>query len=123
MSRADAQYVSLIRSLEQLASAMDAAIEALAKDRDMTLATIKELRIEQSVVGIAHKRNVAQLRQGLTAALNSLEVARGQARLEVFRALQHEGQSIGQIARLWGISRQLASRLIRDHPSAPFARS
>ena len=113
MLHTDQQQVSLAGALEQLAQAMDNAMAILAKDREEALATIQELHAGRSVVEIAEQRNMAEVRQRLTTALNELEIARGHARNEIFQALQREGQSIGQIARLWGISRQLASRLAR----------
>jgi hypothetical protein len=114
MSDPEQQHVNLVRSLEELAAAMGTVIETLAKGRELTLETIEDLCAEPRLVDLTLARNVAVLRQRLTASLNDLEAARGRARMEAFRALQREGHSIGEIARMWGISRQLASRLMRD---------
>ena len=115
MSHTMDQQRSLVDSIERFAAAMDGAIEALRLDREIALAAIQDLRREESVVAIALRNNMSMVRERLTGALHNLDVARGQARRELFQALQREGQSVGQIARLWGISRQLASRLMRDH--------
>lgn len=53
-------------------------------------------------------------RDNLTTAIVDLEGARRAIRVQMFRALMSEGKSIGEIARIWGISRQLASRILRD---------
>lgn len=53
-------------------------------------------------------------RDNLTSAIVDLEGARRAIRVQMFRALLSEGKSIGEIARIWGISRQLASRILRD---------
>lgn len=57
---------------------------------------------------------VSAERDNLTTAIVDLEGARRAIRVQMFRALMSEGKSIGEIARIWGISRQLASRILRD---------
>lgn len=52
--------------------------------------------------------------ESLTNAIADLEAARRGIRIHMFRALLAEGYSIGEIARTWGVSRQLASRILRD---------
>lgn len=109
-------HEALVRSIEQLADALEVAIETLTEDRALALAAIEELRATESISTIAVNSDMAAIRERFTAAITQLESARGHARAEMFQALQREGYSIGQIARLWGISRQLASRIMRDHP-------
>jgi hypothetical protein len=62
---------------------------------------------------------VGELRADLVERLTRFEEARHGMRLACFRMSSTEGRSIGDIARLWGISRQLASRLINEAPEAP----
>ena len=50
----------------------------------------------------------------LSEHLRRAETARHNMRLAVFQILVSEQMSIGEISRRWGISRQLASRLLRD---------
>ena len=79
---------------------------------------------------VMHKIGVSDLRADLVERLERFEEARHRMRVACFRMSLSEGLSIGGIARLWGISRQLASRLVNEaanepvpavHPNAPGA--
>jgi len=105
--------MKLVESLQQLADAMDSAIATLDVDRTQLAGAIQRIDTAESIAALLHSVDMAHTREHLTAALTQLENARAQARLELFRTLQAEGCSIGEIARMWGISRQLASRIVR----------
>lgn len=62
---------------------------------------------------------VSELRADLVERLTRFEEARRRMRLACFHMSMTEGLSIGDIARLWGISRQLASRLVNEAAEAP----
>jgi transposase-like protein len=62
---------------------------------------------------------VGELRADLVERLTRFEEARHRMRVACFRMSLTEGLSIGDIARLWGISRQLASRLVNEAPESP----
>jgi hypothetical protein len=53
-------------------------------------------------------------RQSLQEALETAEKARHAFRLQVFRQCLAAGMSIGELARAFGFSRQLASRYARE---------
>jgi hypothetical protein len=53
-------------------------------------------------------------RDSLSAAIDGFETARREARIEAWRQLLEEGCSIGEIARIFALSRQLVSRQLRD---------
>jgi hypothetical protein len=57
---------------------------------------------------------VSELRADLVERLTRFEEARHRMRVACFHMSLTEGLSIGDIARLWGISRQLASRLVHE---------
>jgi hypothetical protein len=63
------------------------------------------------------KIGVNDLRADLVERLERFEEARHRMRVACFRLSQSEGLSIGGIARLWGISRQLASRMVNESPN------
>jgi hypothetical protein len=105
--------MTLVESLQQLADAMDSAIATLDADRSQLAVAIGRIDTADSIAALMHSIDMARAREHLTGALTQLENARAQARLELFRTLQAEGCSIGEIARMWGISRQLASRIVR----------
>jgi hypothetical protein len=69
---------------------------------------------------------VGEVRADLVERLTRFEEARHRMRTACFRVSLTEGLSIGGIARLWGISRQLASRLVNetaDDPTPPVHRA
>ena len=109
------QPETLVQSVELLAASIEKAIETLTLDHSVALSLIEGLRSDESLEAIVTSNKMASVREGMTDALVELEAARGHARSELFHALLREGQTIGQISRLWGISRQLASRIVREH--------
>jgi hypothetical protein len=62
---------------------------------------------------------IAQLREKLTDAIADLEAARRHLRAVCFARATQEGLSIGGVARLWGVSRQLAQRTLRESNLPP----
>jgi DNA-binding phage protein len=55
-----------------------------------------------------------QLRGSLTDAMAELAAARRHLRAVCFTLATDEGLSIGAVARLWGVSRQLAQRTLQE---------
>lgn len=106
---------NVLRALRELSVAMDDLIDTLTADRQGTRSVIVEIEQGDAIVDVARRRNMAQVRERLTNALDVFDRARADARTQIFRSLQHEGHSIGEVARLWGISRQLASRFVREN--------
>ncbi len=60
-------------------------------------------------------------RSTVTTAIQEFEVTRHRARLALVAMSLQDGMSIAEIARAWGVSRQLASRWVQEcrllHPS------
>ena len=103
-----------VQAVEQFAVSLQAAIETLTHDLAVVTAIREGLRSTKPVATVVADARLAIERSRLTDAIIELERARGQARNWLFRALHSEGVSIGEISRLWGMSRQLASRILRD---------
>jgi len=78
-------------------------------------------RLEQgeALHEVMRKIGVGDLRADLADRLAQFEAARHRMRAACFRMSLAEGLSIGEIARLWGISRQLASRLVHEALDVP----
>jgi hypothetical protein len=51
--------------------------------------------------------------------LRNFEDVRHRMRVACFRLSLADGLSIGEVARLWGVSRQLASRMVRSRAADP----
>ena len=103
-----------VQALDQFAVALQAAIGNLTHELTVVSAVRDGLRSTKPVATVVADVGLAIERSRLTDTIIELERARGQARIWLFRALHDEGVSIGEISRLWGISRQLASRILRD---------
>ena len=68
---------------------------------------------------VMRKIGVSDLRADLVERLERFEEARHRMRVACFRMSLTEGLSIGDIAHLWGSSRQLASRLVNEPTKDP----
>ncbi len=58
--------------------------------------------------------DISVVRQVLTRAAADFEATRHATRISIFRLQVAEGMSLGAIAREWGLSRQLVSRMLKE---------
>jgi PAS domain S-box-containing protein len=107
-------FKALLDVLDQYAIAMDATTTAIHRDRQGLDALRREIRNGGNLSEFIAGSSATGERSNLTAAITTLEERRRVMRLHLFRALTAHGQSIGEIARTWGISRQLTSRILRE---------
>ena len=77
-------------------------------------ALTEALRSGTVVMDILHSRNAAQTVDVMTAMTAKLESARHNARVAMFGAAIEEGATIADLARVTGMSRQLASRYVQE---------
>ena len=63
--------------------------------------------------------DIATARETLSEVATTFQAARHTSRLSVFRLQAAEGMSIAEIARAWGLSRQLVSRMMKDGTAGP----
>jgi len=96
-------------------------LEALAGLRMATRATEatvrKAFKSAQAGADIATALQAcapAETRAAMNDALDAVEAARHAMRLRVFEVGLAEGLSIGELARMFGFSRQLASRYAKE---------
>jgi len=75
---------------------------------------LDEVRIDQSITGVLPRVGAVAWRAGVTDAIRGFEAARHRVRLLLVAIEVDEGRSIGEIARSWGVSRQLASRWVQE---------
>jgi hypothetical protein len=57
--------------------------------------------------------DIVTARESLTSAAGVFQTIRHTSRISIFRVQAAEGLSVGAIARDWGLSRQLVSRLLK----------
>jgi CRP-like cAMP-binding protein len=106
-----AEYLVALEHLgeaaNQLRDALDQAGAGLSVVRD-------HARAGEPVIDLITVIDPKALRRSLTGALTDLERRRHTMQKLLFRLLFAEGMSMSDIARYWGISRQLVSRLINE---------
>ncbi|MGO8872402.1 MAG: hypothetical protein ACLQPH_13565 [Acidimicrobiales bacterium] len=91
---------NLRTSLEQREASLRQALEAFSSGHDFGEAL--------------NAARIAEERVDLNEALASLEQCRRETRLAGFRAALDHGVSINELSRIWGFSRQMASRYAKE---------
>ena len=111
MVKANPETVQLVEDL----------LEALAELRKVTRATEltvrKALKLAKEGADVATALDAsspAETRSAMNDALNTVEAARHSMRLRLFRLGLDDGLSIGELGRIFGFSRQLASRYAKE---------
>jgi DNA-directed RNA polymerase specialized sigma subunit len=66
------------------------------------------------MAALEHVLEPHSLRASLSDSLAVLERTRHDAQRLLFQLLHQEGQTMADIGRMWGISRQLVSRLVNE---------
>ena len=75
---------------------------------------LDEVRVDHEMTGVLPEVRADAWRAGVTDAIRSFEAARHRVRLLLVAIEVDEGRSIGEVARCWGVSRQLASRWVQE---------
>ena len=106
-----ARYVASLDTLhdasERLVAALHEATDARKVARELVLSGRPLSELEHSVEPLP-------LRTSLSSALADLERTRHATQRLLFMLLQSEGQTLADIGRTFGISRQLVSRLVNE---------
>jgi hypothetical protein len=105
----------LARRLGDLVEANDRLCDVLVRQRALMAKAATNIETAGLTVGGLLSRDAAKLRGELTNALDEFERTRHMVRLSLFAVLGlDQGETVAEIARTLGISRQLASRLARE---------
>lgn len=107
----DADFTTLVEELEEASAQLQAALRANTRNfrrlaRDMGKGT--ECRVALGRIG------VDEARLTLNEALRRFEEARHRVRAQTIASGIREGMSVGEIARVFGFSRQLAQRYVQE---------
>ena len=108
------QALSLDARITEFMDIICQTVGVLDREHAVAAGILEQLRGGQSLRSILDHVGMSDSRVDLTGALSRLEEGRRLARIDLFRELNNQGCSIGEIARLWGVSRQLVSRMLRD---------
>lgn len=103
-----------VESVEELIEALvNAAVEIRNTEQSLRLA-LKRVHEGEELESVLMMVQPAGLRQALNDALELVNQHRHVTRLKVFELALERGHSIADLGRAWGISRQLASRYIKE---------
>ncbi len=109
----------MLRCTDQLIDAMEHLRLALEKREGDLRAARARYDSGNNLSGSLRAANIAEERDELNDALFQLERRRRESRLAVFRSALDHGVSINELARMWGFSRQMASRYAKDARQEP----
>ena len=105
---------------------MEKLVEADAEVRRQLLTAerilkrgIKRVQSGDDISVALAETQAAQRREDVNHALNALQMARHDLRIAVLAAGLEEGMSLSEVARGFGISRQLVQRLAKEQRLAP----
>jgi DNA-directed RNA polymerase specialized sigma24 family protein len=105
---------------ETLASVEDLeeAMEVMHRQLRTLSTTLRRARRHIEGGGLARDIDVAasvsDTRSGTSAALHDVQAARHRGQRAFFKLAAAEGASLAEIARTWGVSRQLVSRIVKE---------
>lgn len=105
-----------LAAFEQLHTAMLGVVDMFTHESQVTTALLGVLAQRTPITTLVGNFDITSERAGVTAALDGYETARRHARVALWRVMLAEGCSIGEISRIFGLSRQLVSRQLRDIP-------
>jgi len=78
-----------------------------------------EVRVDHEITGVLPEIHAETWRSAVTDAIRNFEAARHRVRLLLVAIEVEEGGSIGDVAKSWGVSRQLASRWVQESGTIP----
>ena len=103
-----------IRSLLELEEAL-VDVRSHLKTLEGTMRRARRLaEAGHPALDIAIAVNASQARAGASATIDEIQHARHRARQLQFKLSAAEGASMAEIARGWGVSRQLVSRMVKE---------
>lgn len=105
------RYVESLDALQQVSDHLVGALQEAREGREVA----RQLVLSGRPLGdLERVLEPEPLRTSLTDALADLERSRHEAQRLLFLLLQSEGQTLAEIGRTYGISRQLVSRLVNE---------
>ena len=114
MSRGVNDQQLLLSDLDRVHRAIDDHIATMQACKEQSLALRALIAAGAEVREALSTGPMAGLRNSMTGSIQQLEAARHESRLSLVAVGLREKMSIGDFSRIWGISRQLASRYARE---------
>ncbi len=104
----------VIEQVERYTQAGDRLIERLQAQRVWNLEDIEHLRDGMTIATSTRDTRSAERSRDLTRIMDEFEQSRREIRVAVVAAALEEGMTISEIADIFGVSRQLANRFVKD---------
>ena len=119
MSQNDASGISkndveAIRCTEQLIEAMQNLRRFLEIREETLRRALRPNEPTSDFSGALKGAQITEHREDLNEALFELERCRRESRIASFRSALDHGVSISELSRIWGFSRQMASRYAKE---------
>jgi len=111
-----ARRPSVIVDLAGLEQATTAVRARLTQLEDRVSLARRHLESGGPAADLPRVAHVMEERAAVNAALAEMQQARHRAQRSLFLLAVEEGFSLAEIARTWGISRQLVSRMTKEEP-------
>ncbi len=103
-----------IHSVEQVIEAMEDLQVVLRRRVESLRRSIEFIEPAADYEGAVKDSHMTEEREDLQEALSVLEQRRRESRVAAFRSALDHGVSISELARIWGFSRQMASRYAKE---------
>lgn len=117
MSAPREETATFIQALDDLEQALERSVEMTERMRERIHYLRRELQAGRRLPEVVPVEESPLLVQLLTDSANLLHTYGTRVRRTEARALHQEGMTMDEIARLFGVSRQRVSALLRDSPS------
>jgi hypothetical protein len=105
---------SAVAGIEELISVTAILRSELTTHEAICHRLLDEVRIDHELTGVLPAIRADTWRSAVTDAIRGFEAARHRVRLLLVAIEVKEGLSIGEVAKSWGVSRQLASRWVQE---------
>ncbi|HEX2783679.1 MAG TPA: hypothetical protein VHN36_08840 [Ilumatobacteraceae bacterium] len=102
-------------AFEELHKAMLGVVDTFEHDAVVASNVAQQLGRDTPIAPLVENFDVSSARHRLTAALDAFETKRRNARVALWRVMIDEGCSIGEVSRIFGLSRQLVSRQLHSN--------
>jgi len=103
-----------IRSLREMEEAIVLTRNQLKFMETVMRRARRMLESGRSAADVARLANAAQARANTSDIIRHVQAARHQAQQAQFKQAAAEGSTMAEIARGWGVSRQLVSRMVKE---------
>ncbi len=103
-----------VASIKELVEALGEARDEFRRSEQGLRRTLRKVERGQQLASVVIADVPSESRQSFDDAMEAVTALRHRTRSLVFALAVEEGLSIGEVGRTWGISRQLASRYVRE---------